>query len=57
MIAPFVTGQVVAALVIVVANIVSLFSMLTVLVNPVWHAATEKAPEPILDLGEEMPVA
>jgi len=57
MIAPFVTGQVVAAVVIVVANIVSVFSMLTVLVNPVWHAATEKAPEPILDLGEEMPVA
>jgi hypothetical protein len=56
-IAPFVAGQVVAAVVIVVANIVSLFSMLTVLVNPVWHAATEKAPEPILDLGEEMPVA
>ena len=56
-IAPFVAGQVVAAVVIVVANIISLFSMLTVLVNPVWHTATEKAPEPILDLGEEMPVA
>src|SRR6267378_3832397 len=57
MIAPFVSAQILAAVVIVVANIVSLFSMLTVLVNPVWHAATEKAPEPILDLGEEMPVA
>jgi hypothetical protein len=31
--------------------------MLTVLVNRVVHAATEKAPEPILDLGEEMPAA
>jgi hypothetical protein len=31
--------------------------MLTVLVNPVWQATAEKAPEPILDLGEEMPVA
>jgi cytochrome c oxidase cbb3-type subunit 1 len=57
LISPFVAGQVPAAAVIVIANIVSLFSMLTVLVNPVWHVATEKAPEPILDLGEEMPVA
>jgi cytochrome c oxidase cbb3-type subunit 1 len=56
MIAPFVAGQVVAALAIVAANIASLFSMLTVLVNPAWHAATEKTPEPILDLGEEMPI-
>jgi cbb3-type cytochrome oxidase subunit 1 len=57
MVAPFVSAQILAAATIVIANIVSVFSVLTVLVNPVWHAATEKAPEPILDLGEEMPVA
>jgi cytochrome c oxidase cbb3-type subunit 1 len=56
LIAPFVIAQIVAAGVIVIANIVSVFSLLTVLVNPVWHASTEKAPEPVLDLGEEMPV-
>ncbi len=57
MIAPFVAAQIPAAAAIVIANIVSVFSVLTVLVNPAWHAATKKAPEPILDLGEEMPVA
>jgi cytochrome c oxidase cbb3-type subunit I len=57
MVAPFMSAQILAAATIVIANIVSVFSVLTVLVNPVWHAATEKAPEPILDLGEEMPVA
>jgi cytochrome c oxidase cbb3-type subunit I len=57
MIAPFVTGQIVAAIGIVIANILSVFSMLTVLVNPDWRASTEKTPEPVLDLGEEMPVA
>jgi cytochrome c oxidase cbb3-type subunit I len=56
LIAPFVIAQIAAAGVIVIANIVSVFSLLTVLVNPVWHASTEKAPEPVLDLGEEMPV-
>jgi cytochrome c oxidase cbb3-type subunit 1 len=56
LIAPFVAGQVFAAVVLVIANVVSLFSILTVLVNPAWHASTEKTPEPILDLGEEMPV-
>ena len=50
-------GQIVAAAVIVIANIVSILAMLTVVVNPVWHAATQKAPEPILDLGEEIPAA
>jgi hypothetical protein len=57
LITPFVLGQIVAAALIVIANIVSLFSILTILVNPVWQAATEKAPEPILDLGEEIPAA
>jgi hypothetical protein len=41
----------------VIGNIVSVFSMLTVLVNPVWHASMQKAPEPVLDLGEEIPAA
>ncbi len=57
LIAPFLTGQIVAGVVLAAANIVSLASMLTVLVNPAWLASTSKAPEPILDLGEEMPVA
>ena len=57
LIAPFMTGQILAAIGLVIANIASLFAMLTVLVNPIWRASTEKAPEPILDLGEEMPVA
>ena len=57
LITPFVVGQIVAAALIVIANIVSLLSMLTILVNPLWHPATEKAPEPILDLGEEIPAA
>jgi cytochrome c oxidase cbb3-type subunit I len=57
LIAPFVSGQFVAAVGIVIANVVSVFSMLTVLVKPVWHASTQKAPEPVLDLGEEIPAA
>jgi cytochrome c oxidase cbb3-type subunit 1 len=57
LISPFVIGQIVAAVVIVIGNIVSLVSLLFVLVNPVWHAAAGRVPEPVLDLGEEMPVA
>src|SRR5258708_1524089 len=57
MMAPFVAAQILAAAAIMIANIVSVFSVLTVFVNPVWHAATEKAPEPILDLVEQMPAA
>jgi cytochrome c oxidase cbb3-type subunit I len=57
LIAPFVFSQIAATVIVVVGNVVSLISVLAVLVNPVWMSSIRRAPEPVVDLGEEIPVA
>jgi cytochrome c oxidase cbb3-type subunit 1 len=57
LIAPFLFGQIPAALIVVMANVASLVAVLTVLVNPVWVSSIRRVPEPVIDLGEEIPVA
>jgi cytochrome c oxidase cbb3-type subunit I len=57
LIAPFVLSQIGAAIIVVAGNVVSLVSVLAVLVNPVWASSIRRAPEPALDLGEEIPIA
>jgi cytochrome c oxidase cbb3-type subunit I len=57
LIAPFLISQIPAALIVVMANVASLVAVLTVLVNPVWVSSIRRVPEPVIDLGEEIPVA
>ena len=58
LIAPFLWGQWFAAIVLVVSNVLGVWALLTVIVNPIWQPARAVYVEPVLEFsGEEVTVA